>query len=440
MSRLGSLCLLAVLSFACGDDAASGGAGGGAPGGAGGAGQGGADGGGGGATGGGGQGGAAVGDRYLATDGADAGDCSVEACATLAYVATQMSAGETVVVRDGTYPDAVTTTLLPRGTADAPTRVVSEHDGAATFTGGLTLYEQGAAFHLELVGLRFEDPGTKAVAGGNVTFRRVSFVGGPDSGNASSVAIGTNDFAPGATDVLLEDCLFYGKGGRYALLAYRTENVTVRRAVLRKDGGWGEAGPDSTEFEPEGVLNFYESSGGRCEGCVVLDSLKLSDDSAEGLGAFLSVANGAPGSQNSLFTGCIAVHNDFKAYAFEGLGAVTGARVEDSFAIDNAHGVVANLAGSGDVTLERVALIGNAGVGAASYGNETVSLLDSEVRDNGSDLDGVSGSTNGAGPSAPDLSGYDSSRIKAELCATETRGLCGQSGTFQEYLGSLLAQ
>lgn len=433
MSHLRACALLGILSVSCGDDGATGGSGG-APN-AGGAGNGGGD-----VTGGSGQGGAAIGDRYLATNGADTGDCSVEACATLAYVATQMGAGETVVVRDGAYPDEVTTTLLPRGAPGAPTRIVSEHDGAATFTGGFTLYEQGAAFHLEFVGLRFEGPTTKAVAGQSVTFRRVSFVGGPDSGNASSVAIGTNDFSPGASDILLEDCLFYGQGGRYALLAYHTVNVIVRRAVLRKDGGWGEAGPSSTEFEPEGVLNFYESSGGRCEGCVILDSLKLSDDSAEALGAFLSVANGDPNSQDSLFSASIAVNNDFKAFAFEGLGAVTGARVEDSFAIGNAHGVVANLAGASDITLQRVALIGNTGVGAASYGSESVSLLDSVVRDNGSDLDGVSGSSTGAGPNMPDLSGYDSERIRAELCASETRGLCGQSGTFQEYLQSFLTQ
>lgn len=435
--------MLAVLAVACGDDAASGGAGG-ANEGAGGSGQGasgsGGAGSGGEAQGGSGQGGAAVGDRYLATTGVDTGDCSVEACATLAYVATQTSAGETVVVRDGTYPDAVTTTLLPRGAMGAPTRLVSEHDGAATFTGGLALYEQGAAFHLEFVGLRFEGSTTKAVAGGNVTFRRVSFVGGPGSGNASSVAIGTNDFAPGASDVLLEDCLFYGLGGRYALLAYRSENVIVRRAVLRKDGGWGEAGPGSTEYEPEGVINFYESSGGQCEGCVVLDSLKRSDDSAEALGAFLSVANGAPNSQDSVFSGCIAVNNEYKGFAFEGLGSVSGARVEDSFAIGNAHGVVANMSGPSDIALLRVGLIGNTGVGAASYGSESVSLVDSEVRDNGSDLDGVSGSGAGTGPNMPDLSGFDSARIKAELCAGETRGLCGQSGTFQEYVSSYLAQ
>ncbi|MFO0548124.1 MAG: hypothetical protein U0271_07035 [Polyangiaceae bacterium] len=385
-------------------------------------------------------GGGAVGDRYLATDGTDSGDCKVEACATLAYVSAQMSAGETVVVRDGTYPDAIDAMSLPRGSAAAPTRVVSEHDGAATFTGTFELYEQGAAFYLEFIGLRFEGPTTKAVAGGNVAFRRVSFVGGPDSGNAASVAIGTNDFSPGANDIELEDCLFYGQGGRYALLVYRAQNVLVRRAVLRKDGGWGEAGPASTEYEPEGVLNFYESSGATCEGCVVLDSLKKSDDSAEALGAFLSVANGPPDSHDSLFRGCIAVANDYKGYAFEGLGSVSGARVEDSFSIGNQHGVVANLSGASDITLERVALVGNPGVGAASYGAESVTLLDSEVHDNGVDLDGVTGATNGAGPAAPDLAPFDSARIKAELCDGETRGLCGQAGTFQDYLQSFLSQ
>ena len=382
-----------------------------------------------------------VGDRYLATDGADTGDCSVNACATLAYVAAQMAAGETVVVRDGTYPDGIGATLLPRGSAAAPTRVVSAHDGAATFTGPLSLYEDGATFYLEFVGLRFEGPDTKAIAGSNVTFRRVSFAGGPTSGNAASVAIGTNDFYPGARDILLEDCLFYGLGGRYALLAYRTQNVVVRRAVLRKDGGWGLGGPSATEFEPEGVLNFYESLNGLCDHCVVFDSLKLSDDSAEALGGFLSVSNGAPDSVGTLFTASVAVNNEYKGFAFEGGSSVTGARVEDSYAIANTYGIVANVVRTSDLTLERVAVIGNGGAGVASYGVETVSLLDSIVRGNtGPDLDGVSGSTTGAGPSPLDLSGFNSARIRAEFCRSATRGLCAGGTSFQEYLTGYLSR
>lgn len=304
----------------------------------------------------------------------------------------------------------------------------------------LSLYEEGASFFLEFVGLRFEGPETKALAGSHLTFRRVSFVGGPSSGNAASVAIGTNDFSPGASDVLLEDCLFHGLGGRYALLAYRTVDVVIRRAVLRKDGGWGLGGPSSTEFEPEGVLNFYESNRATCEQCVVIDSLKLSDDSAEDLGAFLSVSNGPPNSMQSLFSGCISANNGYKGFAFEGNGSVTGARVEWSYSVGNSFGIVGNVVGASGLTFDRVAVIASVSAGVASYGSETVSLTNSIVRGSGgANLDGVSGTTTGAGPGPLDLGGFDSARIRAELCRSETRGLCASTVSFQAYLMTFLA-
>lgn len=376
-----------------------------------------------------------VGDRYVAVDGEDVGDCSVDPCLTFAYAGQQLQSGEVLVVGDGVYPDAIDATTFPRGSDGAPTVIRAAHGDGATITGVLSLYENDDLF-LELVDLRFEGPDGKAVAAGNVRFVRATFVGGPPDGNTVNLAIGTNDFAPGAWEIACEDCIFRGLGGRYAVLVYRATNVVLTRAVARKDGGWGE-GDDA--LDPEGVITFYEASDSRCEQCIALDGLKLSGPNAEALGALLQNSH-TDQHTNVVFAECMAIANEFPGIAFEGHGSVGSASVTDTYSVANTgNGITANV--DGTIALTRIASLGNGGSGVASYGDASVSLDDSIVGGNdGSDLDGVSGATDGAGPAAIDLSGFDSDRIRAELCdrAGETRGLCATTDTFQAYLESYM--
>jgi hypothetical protein len=270
-----------------------------------------------------------------------------------------------------------------------------------------------------------------------VRFLRVAFIGGPPTGNNVSFGVGTNDFQPGAWDVLCEDCIFRGLGGRYAAMVYRGQNVTLRRAVARKDGGWGIGSSEATEFEPEGVIMFYETTDSSCEQCVALDSLKLSDPSAEALGAIIQNSH-TDQHTNVTCSECFAVANEYSGFSFEGSGSVGNASLDDCTSADNSgNGFTANVDGA--ITLTRIASLDNDGTGVANYGDATVTLTDSQVSGNGgNDLDGVSGSTSGSGPAAVDLGAFDSDWIRSELCdATgETRGLCGTAGTFQEYLSS----
>jgi hypothetical protein len=438
-----ALAILPLLLCACSGSAGETGAGGSGVGGSGNSSAGGTGGAGGhphgGSAGSGGTGGSVSGDRYVAPNGTDNGDCSVSDCLTFGYAGQQMQPGEVLVARDGSYPDAIDATTFPPGTAADVTVVAAEHDGGATVTGAFDLYAN-ADFFLEFDGLRFEGPDTKGVAGGHVTFRRTTFVGGPPAGNVVSWGVGTNDFQPGAWDILCEDCLFYGLGGRYAAMAYRAERVVLRRAVARKDGGWGLGGSGETEFEPEGGIMFYETSSSSCEQCVVLDSLKLSDPSAEALGALIQNSHDLSLHTDVSFSECVVVGNDYSGITFEGNGSVGNATVTDSHSAANTgNGITANVAGS--IALTRIKSNGNAGVGVANYGSATMTLSDSIVSGNtGGALDGVSGATNGAGPAAIDLSAFDDARLRQELCvaAGVSRGYCAASGSFQDYLGGLL--
>jgi hypothetical protein len=377
----------------------------------------------------------ATGDRYVATDGTDSGDCSTNPCKTLSYAGQQLQSGEVLVMKDGSYPDSVDSNTLPKGTAGAFTVVRAEHDGAVTITGSLELH-QNADFFLEFQGMRFESSDSKGVAGGNVRFLRVAFIGGPATGNTVSFGVGTNDFQPGAWDVLCEDCIFRGLGGRYAALVYRGENVTFRRIVARKDGGWGIGSSGATNFEPEGVIVFYETKNSTCEKCVALDSLKESHSSAEALGSIIQNSH-TNQHTNVTLSECFAVNNEFAGFSFEGNGSVGTTTVSDSYSADNsANGFTANV--DGNITLTRIASLSNDGTGVASYGDATVTLTDSKVSGNGETLNGVSGSTTGAGPHVIDLSQFDNSRLKSELCdlAQVSRGYCADGTSFQDYLQS----
>lgn len=377
----------------------------------------------------------ATGDRYVATDGTDSGDCSTDPCKTLSYAGQQLQSGEVLVMQDGTYPDSVDNDTLPKGTSGAFTVVRAEHDGAVTITGALELHEN-TDFFLEFQGMRFEGSDSKGVAGGNVRFLRVAFVGGPPTGNTVSFGVGTNDFTPGAWDVTCEDCIFRGLGGRYAAMVYHGENVTFRRIVARKDGGWGVGSSGATDSEPEGVIMFYETKNSTCEKCVALDSLKESHSSAEALGSIIQNSH-TNQHTNVSFSECFAVNNEYAGFSFEGNGSVGSAAVSDSYSANNsANGITANV--DGNITLTRIASLANDGTGVASYGDETVTLVDSKVSGNGEALNGVSGSTTGAGPHAIDLSQFDNARLKTELCdlAQDSRGYCADATTFQDYLQS----
>lgn len=378
----------------------------------------------------------ATGDRYVAPDGNDTGDCSTNPCKTLSYAGQQLQSGEVLVMKDGEYPDSIQADTFPKGTSSAFTVIRAEHDAAVTITGLLYLFED-ADFFLEFQGMRFESNDEKRVAGGNVRFLRVAFVGGPTTGNTGSFSIGSNDFQPGVWDVLCEDCIFRGLGGRYAASVYRGEGITFRRVVARKDGGWGIGSSDATEFEPEGIIVFYETKNSTCEKCIALDGLKQSHDSAEALGSLIQNSH-TDQHTNVTFTECFAVNNEYAGFSFEGNGSVGTATVTDSYSANNSgNGITANV--DGNITLTRIASLSNDGTGVASYGDASVALTDSKVSGNGSgELNGVSGSTTGTGPHAIDLSLFDNARLKTELCDLPqvTRGYCADATTFQDYLQS----
>ncbi len=264
---------------------------------------------------------------FVAVNGNDTNTCaaaqiSANAKRTLQAGLACLTAGDTLVIRDGTYSGAANALInLPNGTASNVITVRAENEGGVVLTGGLELAHSNS--YLNFQGLRFQDTVGRTILGNHLKFFRNEFKGGCSSGNCAATTVGSNDVND-TSDILFEDNWFHGRGGRYNLLIYNANRVVVRRAVIRHDAGWSD-----TKGDPEAGLNFYNSSNCSAQNVLILDN-DLSYASWQG--AFYAVYNSdSPGATaNNSWLGNIALRSPAGgAIRFDGNGAISGAIVED---------------------------------------------------------------------------------------------------------------
>ncbi len=264
---------------------------------------------------------------FVATTGNDANACAAAQIGATAKRTLQaglacLAAGDTLIIRDGTYSGAANAlTNLPNGNAANSISIRAENEGGVVLTGGLDMVHSNA--YLNFQGLRFQDTVGRAILGHHLKFLRNEFKGGCASGNCAATTVGSNDFNDTA-DILFEDNWFHGRGGRYNLLVYNANRVVVRRAVIRHDAGWID-----TKGDPEAGLNFYNSSNCSAQNVLILDN-DLTYVSWQG--AFYSVySSDSPGAAaNNSWIGNIALRSPAGGgIRFDGNGAISGAIIED---------------------------------------------------------------------------------------------------------------
>ncbi|MBL0125347.1 MAG: hypothetical protein IPP88_22625 [Betaproteobacteria bacterium] len=227
-------------------------------------------------------------------------------------------AGDTLVIRDGTYSGAANAvTGLPNGSRGKYITIKAENEGNVMLTSGLSLAHTNA--YLIFQGLRFQDTNGKTILGNHLKFFRNEFKGGCPSGNCTNTTIGTNDFNDSA-DILLEDNWWHGNGGRYTVLVYNSNRVVIRRAVVRHDGGWTD-----TKGDPEAGFTFYNSTLSSAQNVIVLDST-LAYTSWQS--AFYNVLNSASPNTNAnnSWLGVIALNNVSPAHLTARACALTETR------------------------------------------------------------------------------------------------------------------
>lgn len=260
-----------------------------------------------------------TGDYYISPDdGNDSNSGSAtQPWRTFSRAWETLVAGDTLVLKSGVYSEPLEPTIS--GEAGNPIVILAEHDGEAVIE---TVDEPAIYIHNQnyltvegVVARSTGDTSAVAIAGHDgpdwsdkttgIIMRRVGARSGSLHRNSSGFSVGRAD------QVLLEDVWVFGYS-RNSMAVYGSENVTVRRAVIRWDGWWGdEYKPD----DPRVGLTVYNSRNNLFENIIVLDGGKQGEDT-HGERVALALAGNHNGetapfddSSNNRFYGVILLNN-----------------------------------------------------------------------------------------------------------------------------------
>jgi hypothetical protein len=309
-------------------------------------------------------------------------------CANFSACFSQMNGGDTLVIRNGTYNQALVG--MPNGNAGSYTIIKAENDGGAIITGGLAIAHTNQ--YIQVEGLKFQSQLGNMILGNHIKIMRCAFNGGPEEGNNVTAGCGTNDYNDTAY-ILFEDCWFYGQGGRYSLIAYNSNYVVFRRNVIRHDGYWTD-----DKGDPEAGIAIYNSANVELQNNIIIDSnLPYCTDNnagncyhAWGQGFYIIYNSASPNITNNVkVRGNIVLNVDSSAYRFDGSPTTIGISTwTDNVAYDysqnNAEsGAIIN--GGSSVTLDLAATkstLGKGNYGLGAWGGGTPSLDHSILFDN----------------------------------------------------------
>jgi hypothetical protein len=312
-------------------------------------------------------------------------------CSSFSACISLMNAGDTLIVRDGTYSGSITG-------VKAGTRIEAQNDGKVTFTGS---FEPGSA-GFTMAGIVVKSSEQKML-GANNTYYRMSFVGGPSCGNTKNAVVESN--------TKVYESAFYGRGGRYLLLAYKQSGgIVVQDAIFRPDGGWGQSGTGCSESEPHAAYNMYDTEGFAITRAIVLDAISEASGS-ENLGGQVVNTHESHSAVGTISQSVITMSGDYGRFASEGLGS-HNVTITDSVARKNtaSYGMTRNV--NGTTTATRFDT------------DKTVGQFKGTVnRTTGANI-----SLNGAFLNDP--------RWKKEMCtdAGVTRGVCGTTEAIGAYV------
>ena len=310
---------------------------------------------------------------YLSPNGSDTNDGSSALPWKTFTRAFQQGGSHTYILKNGIYDyTGMDINTPPPGTAAAYTIIKAENDGAALITKPIHI-DAPATSYIRFEGLRWKANLGKQIIGNHLKFFRCTFEDGPmTASNVKNTNVGRIEDAPGLTsDILLEDCLFFGNGGRYELLVYNATRVVVRRAVIRHDGGW-----PGNASDPEAGITFYNSTYCVAQNVIVLDSLA---EYYSWIAAFLAIHNANSqtlATSNLTYKGCMALATKGSGLSAEGQGVISDITIEDSVFWDNlGAGIVFNTKDKPN-TIVKNATIGNSrytgtGRGIAYYSGTT---------------------------------------------------------------------
>lgn len=213
---------------------------------------------------------------YLATTGGDAGHTGAtgDPWATFAYAFGQMSGGDTLIVKDGTYDQVMRDP--PSGSAGAYTIVKAEHDGLAILqitTSAYMLFLVGRSY-VQVEGFKFINNAVNATH--DVVFfttetHHCKLLRSACFKNPTTTEINCANVTVSGTYNLIEDVWTWG-GGRYKFIVYGGDNQNsgshniFRRCVARHDREY------SGGYNPSACFSNYYGHDTLFQNCIAIDS------------------------------------------------------------------------------------------------------------------------------------------------------------------------
>lgn len=217
---------------------------------------------------------------YVSTTGVDTGTCrsSAAPCRTIGYGVSRMSAGDTLIVGNGTYTEQNPIRHVPSGNA-GPDRIAGTADDVYTKVRAQTdfgvLIDGSAWPNTWVYGIRFDGLSFIEVRGFRVHANSRNNTGGPATADGDHIKFircgfayagvmeNTANLALGGDHMLVEECYAFG-GGRYQFLNYWGTNNVFRRNVARNDY-W------SSSLQSAAFTN-YDSVGTVWQNNIAIDS------------------------------------------------------------------------------------------------------------------------------------------------------------------------
>jgi hypothetical protein len=316
-------------------------------------------------------------------------------CSSVSSCISSMSAGDTLTIADGAYGGSVSG-------VKANSIIQAENDGKVQFTGS---FNPGSA-GFEMRGIIVKSSEQKELGSGN-TYRRMSFVGGPSCGNTVNSLMGAN--------TKIYDSAFYGRGGRYLLLAYKQKGgLYLKDVIFRPDGGWGQ-GSSCTGYEPHAAYNMYDTEGFSINGAIVVDALSEADGSSENIGGQVVNTHESHGSVGTISQSAITASGEYGRFTSDGNGSHSLTIVDS---VSKGNGL-------------------EWGLSRNVSGTTTATRFDSDKK-----MEAWKGTLNRT-PGANlvlSLGFLNDARWKKEMCtdAGVTRGFCGSSQKVGDYVASKL--
>jgi len=213
---------------------------------------------------------------YYISPGGDGGKegkgTNVSPFMTFANAISHMKGGDTLVLLDGTYTGNGNGNVsgIPAGTALSPTVIQAKNRHAAVLD-SITVTIAGADY-ITIDGLKLKAGagataltiGASDKATAHITVKNTGVYKSAHSGAEPAVQLIGDTATRNTTHCLLEDCWFYGRAKNILEVRY-TQGTTLRRCVVRHDGGEGHRLAISSIYT-------HRSTDGILENCIVLDT------------------------------------------------------------------------------------------------------------------------------------------------------------------------